>query len=261
MSEGTPLDKAHAVIEHSDAARLQFFALLADTELFVLLEKEAIGEMIEPKLFAVDGQEVVLGFDSEERLAEFTGQVSAYAALPGRIVAQLLADAGMGLGLNLDVAPSSMLLGPEAMVWLHERLEAEGPGELSAQIEELCAPKGLPDVLLEALGAKLTQSAGLAEAALLAQVRYRGGANGHLLAIVGAEARAEAALARAVNEALSFSGLEAGVLDVAFFPSDAEIVARMQKLALRFEIPQATPRKIHVRAAPGSDPDKPPILH
>lgn len=257
----TPLDLVYSELEQSDAGRLRFFATFVDTELFVLLEREAAGDTIEPRLFPVEGQNVVLAFDTEARLAEFTSDVAAYVALPGRIVAQLLAPAGLGLGLNLGVAPSSTLLPPEAMDWVAGTLAADGPGEIEARIEEVFAPKGLPEVLLDALAGKLAQSGGMAQAGLLAEVRYGGGTRGHILALIGAEARAEPALVRAVNEALTFSALDAGVLDVAFFGADDEIVARLAKVALRFDIPQPAPQEIRLPSAPGSDPDKPPRLH
>ena len=229
--------------------------------LFLLLEEEPVGDDISPRLFPVDGQNVVLAFDSEARLSEFADGVAAYAALPGRIVAQLLAQAQLGLGLNLDVAPSSMLLPPEALVWLVETLQVEGPGESEEQIERIERPRGMPDMLLESLGARLTQSAGLAREAMLAKVTYRDGRLGHLLAIIGAEGRAEPALARSVNEALTFSGLEAAALDVVFLPPGAEIVERLRKVAMVYEIPQPEAREILLPEAPGSNPDKPPRLH
>ena len=92
------------------------------------------------------------------------------------------------------------------------------------------------------------------------QVRYASGGTGHLLALVGAEPRAEPALARAASEALTFSGIEAGFLDVGFFGTDDSVVERMRRVAFAFELP--TPRRPEPPApqAPGSDPAKPPRL-
>ena len=49
MTETTPLDQAHAAMEaapEDDAARLRFFERLADSELFILLDKEPEGDRI-----------------------------------------------------------------------------------------------------------------------------------------------------------------------------------------------------------------------
>lgn len=258
----TDLDRAHEGFEQGDAARLRFFAALADAELFVMLEREPVGEDISPRLFALDGADVVLAFDTHERLAEFAKAPVPYVALPGRIVATLLAEAGLGLGVNLDVAPSSSLLPPDALRWLVETLEQNTPGTLEAQIAEVLAPRGVPDMLLMGLAERLARAGGLAQAALLAQVRYAQGGTGHLLALIGAEPRAHPALARAASEALTFSGIDAGFLDVSFFALDDPVVAKLRKVAFAFELPApAAPEPVQpLGAAPGMDPGKPPRL-
>jgi hypothetical protein len=79
-----------------------------------------------------------------------------------------------------------------------------------------------------------------------------------MLAFVDPAPGAEGALAQLVGDALSFSGLEAASLDVAFFRATDPICARLARVGLRFDLPEvvAPPE----RAAPGSDPDKPPRL-
>lgn len=262
MTDLTPLDTAHAAMEAApddDAARLRFYERLADSELFVLLTTEAEGETLSPELFDVGDARFVLVFDREERLSGFVGKPAPYAAVSGRVVAQMLAGQGIGLGVNLEVAPSQMLLPPEAVAWLSETL-AHGPSEVEARAEEFYAPKGLPEVLLGALDTKLATAAGLARSAYLVSVVYEGGAQGHLLGFVGAQDGARDALARAVGEALTFSGLEAGSLDVGFFAASDPAAAALSKVGLRFELPQVQESVQAVRAAPGSDPDKPPKL-
>ncbi|MDT0682413.1 SseB family protein [Roseicyclus sp. F158] len=254
----TAIDAAHAAMESApgdDAARLRFYERLADAELFLLLEKEAEGDAIEPRVFPLEDGPVVLAFDREERLAAFAGP-SPYAGMSGRSLSELLAGQGLGLGLNLEVAPSSTLLPASAVSWLAETL-AHRPSEAAAQPDEISAPTGLPEALLTALDAKLASAAGLAPMAYLAAVTYEGGARGHLLAFVGAVPGAEPSLARATGEALTFSGIEAGALDVAFFRASDPVAARLARVGLRFDLPKAeTP----VRAAPGSDPEAPPRL-
>jgi hypothetical protein len=94
--------------------------------------------------------------------------------------------------------------------------------------------------------------------AYLVGVTYESGARGHMLGFVGAVPEAQGALARAVSEVLVFSGLEAALLDVAFFDASDPAAARLARCGLRFDMPE--PPDVVQRPAPGSDPDKPPIL-
>ena len=260
MTDLTPLDTAHAAMEAAPedaAARLRFYETLAASELYLLLKSEAEGDRLDPEVFDLSDHSFVLVFDREDRLAQFAGSIVPYAALSGRSIATMLAGQGLGLGVNLEVAPSSILLPPEAVDWLAETL-SDAPSEIEARPEKLSAPKGLPENLLLALDARLATMAGLAELAYLARVTYDTGAQGHLLGFVGAKPEAEAALARAVSEVLIFSGLEAAALDVAFFAASDPVAARLAQCGLRFDLPE--PPRPTVRAAPGSDPDKPPLL-
>jgi hypothetical protein len=256
----TLLDAAHAAVSadpENEALRLRFFERLADGEMVLLLACEAVGESLEPKVFDLEDGPVVLVFDREERLAAFTGGIAPYAALPGRVVAGLLKGQGIGLGVNLGVAPSSMLLPPEAMDWLAETLEG-GPEEAEAMPEEFLPPS-VPEAVIAGLDAKLAKARGLAAAAVLAGVVYRGGRRGHLLAFLDAAEGAEAALARAMREALVFSGVEAGELDVVFLASGDASAAAMARVGLRFDLPAPEPDAL-APAAPGTDPLRPPKL-
>lgn len=255
----TPLDAAYAAIAADEDERLQFYERLADGELFLMLEAEAEGADIRPRVFPLEDGPVVLVFDLEERLAEFAGGIQPYAALPGRVIAQQLAGQGIGLGINLGVAPSAMVLPPEAVDWLAGMLES-GPEEAEAVPEAFHAPKGLPQKLLAGLEAKLARAGGLAGAALLAGVTYRGGRRGHMLAFVDAVDGAEAALARAAGEALAFSGVEAGEMDVTFLRGDDPAVAAMARVARPFDLPLPVRAEPAAPIAPGSDPAKPPRL-
>lgn len=256
----TLLDAAHAAVSAdpgNEALRLRFFERLADGEMVLLLAREAVGDTLEPRIFDLEDGPVVLVFDREERLASFTGGIAPYAALPGRLIAGLLKGRGIGMGVNLGVAPSSMLLPPEAMDWLAETLEG-GPVEVEALPSDFLPPT-VPETVITGLDAKLARAAGLAVAALLVGVVYRDGRRGHLLALLDAARGAEAALARAMNEALVFSGIEAGELDVVFLPADAPAAVAMARVALRFDLPAA---EVPAPApeAPGMDPTRPPRL-
>lgn len=258
----TPLDRAHAAMAaapEDDAARLRFYDRLAEAELFLLLDHAPDGDRIDPTVFDSGDGRFALAFDLEDRMAAFAEGGAPYAALSGRRLAAMLAGAGLGLALNPDVAPSAMLLGVDAMVWLADTL-ADGPAEATGRARELTPPTGLPDALLTALDAKLAAMAGRAAGAYLAGVTWDTGAQGHLLAFVDAVPGAEDALARAVHEALAFSGLEAGSLDVMFLRATDGVAARLARVGLRFDLPAPTAPVTPVRTAPGSDPDRPPRL-
>jgi hypothetical protein len=255
----TLLDAAHAAVSadpENEALRLRFYERLADGEMILLLEREVAGSKVEPRVFDIEGGPVVLVFDREDRLAAFTGGIAPYAALPGRVIAGMLKGQGIGLGVNLGVAPSSMLLPAEAMDWLAMALDG-GPEAAEAVPERFVKPS-VPEVVVSGLDAKLAKAGGLAEAAVLAGVTYKGGRRGHMLAFVGALPGAEAALAGAVREALVFSGLEAGELDVAFLDAGDAAVAAMGRVGLRFDLP--VPEAPEGPAAPGMDPARPPKL-
>ena len=260
----TDLDKAHAAMEaapEDDVARLRFYEGLADAELFLMLGAEPVGGNILPALFDLEEGRFVLAFDREERLSAFAEGPAPYAALPGRVIAATLAGQGVGLGLNLGVAPSAFLVPAEALAWLAGTLD-HAPGAAEARPVAYGRPEGVPEGLIAALEAKLARLAGLAARAHLVAVTYEGGARSHLLAFEAAAPGAEDALAKAVSEALVFSGIEAGAIDVTFLAAGDPALAALTKPARSFELP-APPREtaqVLSPAAPGMDPARPPKL-
>lgn len=256
----TDLDQAHAAMEAEpadDNARLRFYERLADTELFMLLSAEAEGDQIAPELFEIEDQRFALVFDREERLSQFVGRAAPYAGVPGRTLADMLQGQGVGLALNLEVAPSAMLIPAEAIDWLVQTL-ANGPEETEARLSEISAPKGLPEAVVTGLDRKLAIAAGLARSAYLAAATYDDGARGHVLVFIDAIAGAEKALASAASEALTFSGIEAGTMDVLFVKASDQLAAHLAKVGLRFDLPE--PETPQVPGAPGMNPEKPPKL-
>lgn len=257
----TPLDRAHEAMEaapNDDAARLRFYERLADNELFVMLKAEAKEDRVEPVVFEMAELSCILVFDTEERLAAFAGQEVPYAALSGRAIAGMLAGQGVGLGVNLEVAPSSILLPSEAVDWLAETL-GHAPEEVESRIKAFHAPGGLPEALLEGLDVKLSLAGGLADSAFLVGTEDEAGRRSHMLAFIDVVPGAEEPLAKAAGEALTFSGVDQGVMDVAFFRAHDPAAGALARHGLRIELPKPEPVQTE-RAAPGSDPDKPPIL-
>lgn len=262
MTETTPLDTAHAAMQAApmdDAARLRFYERLGDSELFLLLTQEAEGDDISPELFDLDEGRFLLAFDREERLSRFAGRAAPYAAMSGRILARMLAGQQLGLAVNVEVAPSSILIPADAIAWL-DRTLGHAPDQIEARIDALHPPSGLPETLLTALDTKLATARGLASFAYLVGVTYHGGRRGHMLAFVDALEGAESALAKAASEALTFSGVEAGAMDVGFFAPSDPIATILAAQGLRFDLPQPVQEETVPRIAPGSDPDCPPIL-
>ena len=264
----TELDLAYAAMvaaaDDDDTPRLHYYAALADGEMILVLEVEAKGGNITPKVFDLEDGPVVLAFDSDDKLAAFAAGTVPYAALPGRVIAQQLAGQGIGLAVNLGAA-SMMLFPPDAVAWLAETL-AGTVTEAEAVPVAFAAPVGIPDSFLQVLRAKLGRARGRAAGAVLSAVTYADGRRGHVLALIDAQGGTEDGLARAVNEALIFSGLDAAEMDVVFLPGTDARLALMQAQGLMLDLlvpPPASlpdPAAQSAAKAPGTDPNRPPIL-
>ncbi|MDU8944760.1 SseB family protein [Ovoidimarina sediminis] len=255
----TRLDAAHAAMEaapEDETLRLRYYDRLVETELVLLLEATPKGEVISPRVVPLEDGEVVLAFDTEARLAAFAGE-AAYAELSGRRLLGLLAGQGLGLGVNLGVASSAFLLDAAGVDWLADAL-SHAPAEMEARPVEVAPPGAVPEAVVAALDAKLPAAAGLTSAAYLAGVGYADGRSAHLLAFADVADGAERALAAAVGEALVFSGVEAGALDVAFLGAQDPLLPVFARHALRFDIPARA--EAVSPTGPGTDPDRPPRL-
>jgi hypothetical protein len=258
----TALDAAHAAMmadPDDDAARLAWYRLFADTEVVLWLEAEPEGSDIAPRVLDLETGPVVLVFDAEERLAQLAQGPVPYAALPGRIVAQQLAGQGIGIGVNLGTEDHAFLIDAQAVNWLVQVL-AQAPRAAQARPVAVSPPASLPQALLGALDTKLARAGGLAQGAVLAGVTYEGGRKGTMLAILSPLPGAEPALARAVSEALVFSGVEAGELDVAFLDAADPVAQALLRQGLRFDLPSPLAQDTPAPKAPGMDPAKPPRL-
>jgi hypothetical protein len=271
----TILDRARADLldqPDNDVAELRFYHALADAPLFLLLAVEAEDDRIEPRVFDLDDGPVILAFDTEERLASLGQGPVPYAVLPGRVVAAQLAGKGVALGLNLGCnVASEVLLPAEALVWLTQTL-GQMPPQSEARPQQFHAPGQLPSALADALSLALGRSGDHAAAALISGVSYDDGRRGHMLAILDARPGAEEAFARAAAEALRFSGLEAGEMDVTFLDSQSEAARAMARVGLRLDLANAA-AEVKAQAGagmqasasaapqgPGMNPQKPPIL-
>ena len=255
----TVLDQAHAGTDRGAAEGMEggvaFYLALADAELLMVLEEEVRGEVIRPRVFNLSDGPLLLVVDREERLGGFgTGPVP-YAALPGRVIAAQMVGQGLSLGLNLGTgAASEMILPPDALEWLMRMLDQRPAEQVQARITRF-EPPSVPKAVLNALAGVMMFGGGG-----LAGVVYGSGRRGVMLALTGVQPDDEPRVARAVTEALAFSGLEASELDLAFVAADDPVLMRMAEVGLMFQPqvrgePRAEPPK-----APGSDPLRPPIL-
>lgn len=207
----TPLDLACAAARDAGsdpALDGACHSALAAAELFVLLrgdgtaEAVAGGELV-PQVFRLSDGPLVAAFDSEARLAAFAEGPAAYAALPGRALLRHLDGQGLALGLNLGIAPSQMVLPPEAVAWLASRLPGAAPEARHGALRAVMPPRGPSPALLRALDGRLARAAGMASHAWLASVAHEDGSTALLLAFVDAVPGSETVLAAAVAEALA----------------------------------------------------------
>ena len=248
-----------------DAARLAFYGALADSELFLMLAGESDAGALRPRLFALDEGQVALAFDSEAGLADFAGEAVDYAALPGRVLVTMLAEAGLALLVNPDSEDAAMLP-VEALVWLAGTLAAPAPAQAQARITGFAPPDLDASALARLLPALERRLSGVPclEAAVLAAARHAGSDAGEslVLALAGVPEPARPALARAVSEALVLSGLDEASLDVIFPAPGAMAPIAAVGLALApapFQPPDDSARR-QQRLAPGMDPVRPPRL-
>ncbi|MEM9716796.1 MAG: SseB family protein [Pseudomonadota bacterium] len=257
----TILDDAYAAMEAGeDYERLAYYGQLAQSELFLALTEEPTDDKVKPWVFDTGQGKFAIAFDTEDRLSEFANGPAAFIAVSGRTIVEMLRGQGIGLGVNLVVAPSGHLMEPHDVEWMADLLDKR-PEETAALPTEVNAPGLLPDRLILELDRRLSALTGQARYAYLVEAKYETGATGHLLAFVNALDGAEGALAQTVSEALSFSGIDAGSIDVTFIQASDPFAASIAKVGLRFDLPKAEAPQPIDRAAPGSDPDKPPILH
>lgn len=242
----TALDDLAALPFHdADApARARMLSRLANTRLSVALAAEAEGDEIRLRMFPLDGAQVALACDSDERLAAFFGSVTPYAAMPGRVLAGLLADAGAGLLVNPG-HPSEMLLDGAMLDWLRGALSVTPQAEIARLTLRAPAPAAV-QALAGPLAERLADLQGLVSGAALVGL---GGAGdepeGHLLLIAGAPAAEQPAIAKALSETLAFLPEQPGGVDISFAETEPPATA------LRFDLtPAPTARQPRPKGPP-----------
>lgn len=254
MKAETPLDAAFlaSAADPDPALRLRFHERVLDAELAVPLAAEA-GEMLAPRVFDLEDGRFVLAFDRDERLADFLGAPTDFAALTGRRLATLLTGEGVGIALNLG-APSATLLPAAAVDWLAAMVRpALAPRE--ARLAGLATPD-VSGALCAALAAKLAAMTDAVTEAYLVAAKEPGAGAATVLVLAGVPGVARAGVAAAVAEAVRFTA-GAAELDLAFLDAGSDAAVAVARIGLHLVLPVegggAAP-------APGMDPDRPPRL-
>ncbi|MBU2956472.1 SseB family protein [Paracoccus sp. 1_MG-2023] len=220
--------------------RARMLSRLADTELFVALTGDPEGDDIELRTFPLEGARVALACDAEDRLAGFMGGPVAYAALPGRVLADLLRKDDTGLLVNPG-HPSEMLLDAGLLEWLSGALSS-APEADEARLRLTAPAPVVVKALVQPLSERLADMRGLiAGAALLGVGGEMDGPASHLLLIAGAPEDRQAAIAKSLAETLAFLPEQPGGVDISF--SDMALPVS----ALRFDLTEPEP-----------EPDEPP---
>ena len=257
MTAKTPLDQAFDAMTatpESETARANYYSVLAASEVFVLLEKEP-GDSFEPTLIDLEGARYVLVFDTSEKLAVFCDEPSPYIAMSGRQLLQTVNGARLGLAVNPGLE-RAMMVPLEAVDWINNRVAAD-ISEDTSKIRELSAPEISDADILRAIDARLAVYSGPGRSAYLVKANYEE-ETAHLVILVGMAPEARASVAGGLAEALRFLVPDMA-FDTMFVESDAQIAKVAGRVGLRFDMD--APERSGGPTAPGSDPEKPPILH
>ena len=135
-----------------------------------------------------------------------------------------------------------------------QMLDQKPAEQVQAKVARFEAP-AVPEAVLTALAGVAMFGGGC-----LAGVVYASGRRGVMLALTGVQPDNEPRVARAVTEALAFSGLEASVLDLVFVSAGDPVLTRMAEVGLVYQPEVRAAPVAEAPMAPGSDPLRPPIL-
>ena len=244
--------------ENNDA-RLNYYGVLADANLFLLLEQEPSNEILEPKFIQLEGKNFALAFDSEENLSEFYGEAAAFAQITGRVLAKMLLDEKIGLGINLGVSEGELLLPYSVIEWFVSVLE-ETPDVLQNSPKKFFSANAFPEIMLKVLQEKLAPAVGLFDEIWICGVEYDDDETSHLICLMGAQKPAEQAMIKSIKEVLSFSDINLGNTDVAQFNYDDEACSIIREIGIKLEFPQVPKLKSAAKGQKNKATLRPPRL-
>ena len=228
---------------HSGKSRFFFYEALIDTELYLLLEKELEGGVACPKLIETSEDKYALVFDTIARLVDFTEDSSPYLALTGRMVLPMLKEQKLGLGLNLNLAvPSEILLSSRDIDWLQNIVE-QAPERLDEKITAFSKPS-IPFVVRDSLHKKLRYLSDFVTEAWTAEAIYLSGHKSQVIVFVDVNPLMHAALAKAVNEVLTFIPHDDKLIDVIFLKVDSAYLKKIRKVGASVNFEKVSKEKI-----------------
>ena len=244
--------------ENNDA-RLNYYGVLADTNLFLLLEQEPSNEILEPKFIQLEGKNFALAFDSEESLSEFYGEAAAFAEVTGRVLAKMLLEEKIGLGINLGVYEGELLLPWEIIEWFVNVLD-EAPNLVQNTPKKFLRAEAFPEILVKALQEKLMPAVGLFDEIWICAVEYNEDETSHLICLMGVQNSAQQAIVKSINEVLSFTNIDLGNIDVAHFSYDDEVCTKIREIGIKLEFPKVNKVKNAARDVKNKAALQPPKL-
>lgn len=244
--------------ENNDA-RLNYYGVLADTNLFLLLEQEPSNEILEPKFIQLEGKNFALAFDSEESLSEFYGEAAAFAEVTGRVLAKMLLEEKIGLGINLGVYEGELLLPWEIIEWFVNVLD-EAPNLVQNTPKKFLRAEAFPEILVKALQEKLMPAVGLFDEIWICAVEYNEDETSHLICLMGVQNSAQQAIVKSINEVLSFTDIDLGNIDVAHFSYDDEVCTKIREIGIKLEFPKVNKVKNAARDVKNKAALQPPKL-
>ena len=251
------MDKTYARMQaapNSDAAGLRFYEAFCDTNLHVLVNAD-----LSLQIFETSQGKLILAFDTEERMAEFVEQPTEFIKMPGRELVTQLKETDIGIGLNLNVAPTSQILTPEILDWVSALLSVDSTLMVD-QVAGFSADCQLSDDDRTALTDRLVNFTGVVKAAYICGVTYADGATADALFFIDCDQDIEADLFTAMIETQKFAMDSSADLAIKFISSDSPALPEIQRHGHQLHIPAPIVTPTFQPSAPGMDPNKPPKL-
>ena len=225
----------------------------------MLLEQEPSNEILEPKFIQLEGKNFALAFDSEENLSEFYGEAAEFAQITGRVLAKMLLDEKIGLGINLGVSEGELLLPYSVIEWFVSVLD-ETPNLVQTTPKKFLRAIAFPEVLFKALQEKLMPAVGLFDEIWICAVEYNKDETSHLICLMGVQNSAQQAIVKSINEVLSFTDIDLGNIDVAHFSYDDEAFTKIRDIGIKLEFPEVSEVKNATRDVKNKAALEPPKL-
>ena len=250
----SPLDEIIKQVQINDIAenRLILFKRFLDAELFILIDDP---QDPKPKLVNLREGEILLGFDTEEKLMEFAGDNAFFISMTGRNL--LAQNISVGIALNLTNIGGGYILTNEILRWLEKNTQAK-QGNIIRHPKKIVSPLIASETFIKLLDETLALSPGSANYAILVQDISEKDTNNLLLIFVEAGESFQDILTQQISEAFKLSNLQGVTLDIIFAKPDEQLVKKALKIGLRFDLPSI--QKAPKPEAPGMDPKKPPVL-